>query len=117
MSRTTLALIFKFVMTVVFAAGAFILIDGNGWTWPIVVGVAGTILNYVLGDLVVLPRFGNIAASIGDGVLAALTAYVVDLIVPAFTTSATSLAVFAVLIAVGEYFFHQYLKASDRVAP
>lgn len=117
MSRTTTALILKLVMTVVFAAVAFMLVDRNTWTWVGVVGVAGTIINYLLGDLFVLPRWGNLVASAGDGVLAALIAYVVDLIVPAFATSFAGLAVFAILVAVGEYFFHQYLKRSEKVAP
>ncbi|MFZ5596097.1 MAG: DUF2512 family protein [Bacillota bacterium] len=72
---------------------------------------------YLLGDLVVLPKYCNLAASAGDGVLAAVTAYVVDLIVLAFTTSAVSLVLFGVLVAIGEYFFHQYLKASEKVEP
>lgn len=117
MSRTATALILKLIMTVAFAAGAFILVDGNTWLWPVIVGIAGTVINYLLGDLFVLPKYGNIVASVGDGVLAALVAYIVDLIVPVFATSALSLVIFGFLVAIGEYFFHQYLKASEKVEP
>ncbi|MFZ5631926.1 MAG: DUF2512 family protein [Bacillota bacterium] len=117
MSKTTTALIVKFVMTFVFAAAAFMFIDRNPWTWVLVVGILGTILNYLFGDLFVLPKWGNIGASIVDGILAGVTAYVVNLIVPAFKTSYAGLIAFAALVAVGEYYFHRYLKRSEKVAP
>ncbi|HBV96000.1 MAG: hypothetical protein JL50_05130 [Peptococcaceae bacterium BICA1-7] len=117
MSKTSVALIVKFVMTFVAAAIAFMILERNALGWVALVALAGTILNYLLGDLVILPRFGNIVASLGDGVLAAVTAYVVDLIVPGFTTTWAALAAFAVLVAVAEYFFHAYLRRSEKVAP
>lgn len=117
MSKTTSALIYKFIMTFLIATLAFVLIDRNAWIWAFVIGLAGTVLNYLLGDLLVLPKFGNIVASIGDGVLAALTAYLVDVLTPAFRTTSSSLLIFAVLIAFGEYFFHQFLLRSEEVEP
>ena len=79
--------------------------------------MAGTALNYLFGDLFVLPKWGNLGASIVDGILAIGLAYIVDLAVPAFTTSAAGLLIFGALVAVGEYLFHQYLKRSEKVAP
>ncbi|WP_066639463.1 DUF2512 family protein [Desulfolucanica intricata] len=117
MSKTVTALIMKFVMTLIVAAIAFTFIDGNAWGWIFALAIIGTILNYVIGDLMVLPKYGNIVASIGDGVIAALTAYIFDLLILDFRTSFTSLIVFGVLVAVGEYFFHQYLRRSEKVEP
>lgn len=117
MSKTSVALIIKFAMTFIAAAIAFMVLEQNTWAWVALVALAGTILNYLAGDLLILPRFGNIVASLADGVLAAVTAYVVDLIVPAFTTTWGTLAAFAVLVAVAEYFFHAYLRRSEKVAP
>lgn len=117
MSKTTTALLIKFVMTFILAVIAFSSIADNRMQWPLLVAIFGTALNYLLGDLYILPKYGNIVASAGDGILAALTAYVIDLVVPAFRTTLTSLIVFAVLIAVGEYIFHRYLLRSDKVAP
>lgn len=117
MSKTTTALLVKFVMTFIAAVVAFSFVDGNAWGWVAVVALTGTVLNYLLGDLVVLPKYGNVAASVGDGLLAALTAYVFDLLIPAFDTSFASLALFAILVAVAEYFFHDYLRRSEKVAP
>jgi len=119
MSKTATALIVKFIMTFVFALIALsFVIDNNAWGWVFWVALAGTALNYLVGDLLVLPKFGNIVASVGDGVMAALIAYIIDYLVPtAFQTSFTALALFGVLVALEEYFFHQYLLRSDKVEP
>jgi len=49
--------------------------------------------------------------------MGALVAYIFSWLIPAFMVSLTSLLLFAVLIAIGEYFFHQYLLKSEKVAP
>jgi len=114
---TITALLIKFLMTLVFGWLTFGLMDGNLLSWVLFVGVIGTVLNYLAGDLVVLPKFGNIVASVGDGVMGALVAYIISLLIPAFVVSLTSLVIFAILIAAGEFFFHQFLIKSDKVAP
>ncbi|ACL70315.1 DUF2512 family protein [Halothermothrix orenii] len=115
MSTTLKALISKFVITGIAALIAFY--ATSDFTWIIVVSLLGTTLNYLVGDLLVLPNFGNVLASIGDGSMAAITAYIVDLIAPAFDVTTSSLVLFGLLVAVGEYFFHIYLKRSKKVAP
>lgn len=117
MSQTAIALIVKFVMTFVFALIAFTVLINNPWTWVLALAVIATAVNYVLGDLFVLPKFGNAVASVGDGVMGALVAYIVSLVTPLFVVNLTSLLLFAVLVAVGEYFFHQYLSRNEKVAP
>ncbi len=101
-------------MTLIFAAIAFITLINNAWSWVLLVALAGTAINYWVGDLMVLPKYGNIVASLGDGVMAALVAFIVDLLVVPFRTGLSSLVLFAVLIAVGEYFFHQYLRRPEK---
>ncbi|MHB8156440.1 MAG: DUF2512 family protein, partial [Desulfocucumaceae bacterium] len=96
---------------------AFAVLERNSWGWIATLAIAATALNYLLGDLMVLPRYGNIMASVGDGILGALTAYVIDLIASGFRTTFATLALFAILIAIGEYFFHKYLRRTDEVAP
>ncbi|MGR6835956.1 DUF2512 family protein [Syntrophomonas erecta] len=117
MGQTSRALLVKLVMTFIAGLLTLSLIDGNRW-WPVlVIAIIGTAVNYFVGDLVVLPALGNITASIGDGIMAALVAYVVALAWPEVVVSFTSLLVFAIIIMVGEYFFHQYLEKSEEVAP
>ena len=79
--------------------------------------VIATALNYLIGDLLILPGAGNVIASIADGGLGALVAYVVSLISPVFMINANSLIIFIVLVAIGEYLFHKYLKRHEEVAP
>lgn len=116
-NNTAIALIVKLVITFVAALIAFTLLMDNPWSWILGVAVVATALNYLVGDLFVLPKYGNIIASIGDGIMAALVAYIASLISPLFQVTLLALLLFAVLIAVGEYFFHQYLQRSEKVEP
>lgn len=114
MNKTATALVIKFAMTFIFTAVAFMSLNNNAWIWVLIVALAATALNYWVGDLMVLPRYGNIVASLGDGIMAVLVAYIVDLLVVPFRTGLTALIAFGVLIAVGEYFFHQYLRRTEK---
>lgn len=117
MNRTTIALLIKLAITFVAAWLAFGFIDENSMSYIILVTITGTILNYLAGDLFILPNFGNIVASIGDGVMGAIIAYIISLMVPEFIVNSTSLIVFAGLVAITEYFFHVYLLKDKKVAP
>ena len=117
MSKTTNALLFKFLMTLVFAVIAFSLIGGNAFKWVLLVAILGTVVDYLVGDLFILPQVGNLIASAINGVLAALIAFLASMAIPAFITRTFPLVVFGVLIAVGEYFFHQYLLKTEEVEP
>lgn len=117
MSRTTTALLVKLLLT--FIAGWITLgaMDGNSFGWILTFAILGTILNYILGDLYVLPSYGNISASIADGIMAAALAYVLDLFSDNFDTRFGTLLVLGVIVAAAEYFFHRYLIKSDKVEP
>lgn len=114
LSRTTVALIVKFLATLAASAIAF---SSWGASWVVVVALMGTVLNYLLGDLVILRRFGNFTATIGDGLLAMATAYILGLLSRTFDPRFSSLLVFGVVVAVAEYFFHNYLLRDRKVAP
>lgn len=114
---TSLDLIAKFTTTFILAAGSFMILNGSDWTWPFIIGTVATVINFEWGDYKLLPRYGTMAASVGEGLMAALTAYVADLLVPAFATSLISLVAFALLVMLSEYLFHDYLEASKELAP
>lgn len=123
------ALIIKFAFTFAAAWLAFGYVGGNPIVWVLIVALAVTILNYFIGDLIVLPKFGNIIAAVGDGLLGAITAFVISLltgttqpnninnnqILNLFRTNLLTLIFFAVIIAIAEYFFHKYLTQSSKV--
>lgn len=117
LSKTTFAVLFKFLMTFVVASISFIFLAGNTFGSIAVLSVFVTVINYLAGDLFVLPKFGNAATSIGNGIMGALVAYIFALAIVQFNTTLNTLVIFAILIAVGEYFFHYYLLKSDKVAP
>ena len=109
--KTTLALIIKFVVTLIAAWISFSLFGNVLLTVILVIAGAGTILNYLIGDLLILPRFGNIIASVMDGVLTAITAYIVLILNNAYAM--TSIFIFSIIVVAFEFFFHMYLfKAS-----
>jgi len=110
---TSLAI--KFVMTFIVAAITFYFMARNPWSWILALAIVATAVNYLIGDLVVLPNYGNIVASIGNGIMAGLVAYIMDLLIPTFDTTISTLLTFGVLIAIGEYFFHQYLVRNEEV--
>lgn len=117
MSNTGTALLIKLVLTFVAAAIAFWFFEANAWTWILLVSAIATAANYLVGDLAILPAAGNTVASIMDGVMAAVVAWLVSFFVPEFTISVASLAIFGIVVAVAEYFFHSYLKQADKVSP
>ncbi|MEJ6951992.1 DUF2512 family protein [Natronospora cellulosivora (SeqCode)] len=115
--RTSMALVVKFIITFVAALIAFYFLMTNDLIWIFLVALLATIANYLIGDLIILPSMGNIVASIADGFMAGLVAYIFDFFLPVFTTTWATLLWFAIIIAVGEYFFHIYLKEDEKVAP
>lgn len=117
MSKTTNALLFKFLMTLVVTGVAFGFIGENAFKWILLVAVLGTVIDYLIGDLLILPKVGSLIGAIINGVLGALIALAVAIIIPEFTTTTLSVLTFAVLIGVGEYFFHRYLLEADKVEP
>ena len=121
MSKTTTALLIKLAMTFIAAWLAFSVFDGAGIRanplgWILLVSLIGTAANYLVGDLMVLPAYGNITAALGDGITAALVAYIINLFTPRFSVDLSSLVFFAVLVAVAEYFFHRYLLKAEEVS-
>lgn len=117
MSKTTWALVVKFLLTLASAFIAFQMFDNNSFGWILGVSLIGTILNYLIGDLYILDNFGNLAASIADGGLAAMTAYLMSVMSEGNNIGISSLLVFGLLVAVAEYFFHRYLLSTKKVEP
>lgn len=106
-------LLIKFVMTFIIAMLAFSFLDLNPAGWVLFVAVAVTIVSYLVGDQYLLSNYNNIVASVGNGVLGIIVAYIVGLMTAAFNPTAGALFTFAILLAVGEYFFHTLVLRSE----
>lgn len=113
--KTVFAVIIKFIVTLGAAWISFMMFSTAAFWTVLIIAVAGTVLNYLIGDLLVLPRFGNVAASILDGILGGAIAWMVLLYYPAAYGNITSVYIFAVIIAVAEFFFHMYLIGTHVV--
>lgn len=88
-------------------------IFGKGtWTQTMVTGVFLALFSYILGDLWILPKFGNLMAVLVDFGLAALVVWVMIKVLPQFTLTAMGVWVIALVLALGEWIFHIYLKAT-----
>jgi hypothetical protein len=107
------ALLIKFVLNFIAAWFVFGFIGNNPLLWILVTSLLVTLINFIIGDLVVLPKKGNLVASLGDGILAGLTAFVLDMLLPNFCTNLITLPFYMLLIMIVEYFFHIYLLSTN----
>lgn len=113
--KTTIALIIKFIVTMAAAWISFMIFGQVAFWTVVVIALAGTVLNYLIGDLLILPRFGNVVASILDGILGGVTAWIILAFFPVTYTYMTSVYMFALIVAVAEFFFHMYLLSSRTI--
>ncbi|WP_279237702.1 DUF2512 family protein [Heliorestis acidaminivorans] len=111
------ALLFKFLLTLVASVVTLGLFVDNPWGIVILFAIWATSINYLIGDMVILPRNGNFVASVSDGVLAAFSALVLSFLIPFFQAPLFALLALGLLIAVGEALFHLYLKEKKHILP
>jgi hypothetical protein len=79
----------------------------------ILIAVVLTVAAYLLGDLMVLPRYGNTTATVLDVVLAAVVIGLSDWMINGFVTlTPAGWVLFLGVLAIGEWLFHKYLKTS-----
>jgi hypothetical protein len=79
----------------------------------ILIAVVLTVVAYLLGDLMVLPRYGNTTATVLDVVLAAVVIGLSDWMINGFVTlTPAGWVLFLGVLAIGEWLFHKYLKTS-----
>ncbi len=68
-----------------------------------------TVVAYVLGDLLILPAYGNLAASISDGIIALLIAWLTPFVAPNIPVTFGNAFAVGILVGIGEWFFHKYM--------
>lgn len=113
--KTLIAIIIKFVGVWAAAWIAF-MVFGTARFWTVfVIACVVTAANYLIGDLLVLPKWGNIWASIIDGILAGAAAWAVLYYTPLAFNFYNGIWIFALIIVVAEFFFHMYLFSAHVV--
>lgn len=113
--RHLTAMVIKFLMVGLVLLIALPLLAVVTATQAILLAVALTVIAYVIADLGVLPNFGHWTAVVVDAILAFLTIWAAQFVVRAMTISFTAAAVTAVIIGVGEYFFHSWLQRANVI--
>lgn len=113
MNRTFITLLIKLVITFIITWFAFGLLISNNFMTIVALSIIVTVLNYLVGDLIILKNFDNTIASVADVLMSALMAFVFSLINPDFRINLFTIIVFAVIIGIFEYFYHNYLKVTD----
>lgn len=68
-----------------------------------------TLLAFLAADLVVLPRYGNLAAIAVDVILSVAVAWEVTFALESTLIPVPALAVSAIVIGAGEWYYHRYL--------
>jgi len=104
------SLVIKFVMTTAMLAVVFGFLYGVSFGDILTISFILTIVSYLIGDMLILPRFGNTAATITDFGIAYVGAWMIGAQIidePIRMGIASFLS--AGLIAIGEAFFHQYV--------
>lgn len=106
------ALLIKFVMVAVVLEIVLNLMTYLTFTDILLISLAVTILSYIIGDLLILPASNNTVATVTDFGLALVTIYMFNFILNVRLISFWNALVAAVVIGVGEWFFHKYLANS-----
>jgi hypothetical protein len=113
--KTTMALIIKFAVTLAAAWICFTFFSYIAFYTVPIIAVVATVVNYLLGDQIIFRYFGNVTASICDGILSIVIAYLILRFSPVTYFTMTSIYIFGIVIAIAEAFFHVYLVKSHLI--
>jgi hypothetical protein len=112
------ALIIKFLMITIMLFLVLGLFYGVDFGDIITISIVLTVGAYIIGDLFILPRFRNVIATLADFGLAFIGVWVLgDILIEENIPLTTAALLSAVLIGVGEWFFHKYVIQIIRESP
>lgn len=103
------ALLVKFLMVAVVLEIILSLFTNLTFGNILYISAAVTILAYIVGDLLILPASNNTIATIADIFLALATIYAFNFWGNNRYISFTSSLISAIVIGLGEWFFHKYM--------
>jgi len=104
------AIAIKLLMIGVIMLAVLTLFGGVDAVTSVYIAIVTTIAAYIIGDLLTLPTFGNLTASIADGIIAFLVAWLTPFVVPGLFISLGLAIAAGALVGVGEWFFHKYFR-------
>lgn len=108
--RYILAFLFKLVMTTVILGVTLGMIFNISFSNLVITSLVLTIVAFA-GDMLILPRIGNIAAAVGDFALAYILIWGIGSFLYDSLLSVDAAALIsAFLITISELFYHRYLR-------
>lgn len=113
MKRIYLSLILRIILIFVSAWLAYGLINDNPLLWIFITSLAVALASFLVGDMLVFPRYGNVSAALAEAVLAGIIAWIVDMLTERFYIGWLSTLVFVVLVFIIGMILHCYLERND----
>lgn len=106
--KWVLAFLVLMLIAFIFVGGDNV-ISGYNLTNLLILSFGVAVISYLLGDLLILPRAGNIITSAADFVIALATLWLMDYVMLTYFTL-SSILYASLVIAIGEFLFHIYLE-------
>lgn len=78
-------------------------------TEAILIAIVATLASYLTADLVILPRYGNIAALVADAVITVVVALEFAIVLYNGTLNPLGMLLLAGAVVAGEWYYHGYL--------
>jgi len=103
------ALIIKLLMIGVITMLVLSLFRGIRPSDSIAIAIVITLVAYVLGDLLILPGYGNLAASVSDGIIAFLITWLTPFVATNIPVTFGNALAVGVLVGLGEWFYNKYV--------
>ena len=75
-----------------------------------VIALVTAVVLYLVGDLVVLPRWGPTTTAIADVFIAMVSIVMVSAVLATSTVTTSGALIIGVLVGITEWFFHMFLK-------
>ncbi|KKB34061.1 YndM family protein [Bacillus thermotolerans] len=109
------ALLIKFVMVTAAVWLVLGLFYGADFGEILTISILLTIAAYLIGDLFILPRYGNLSATVADFGLAYIGIWLIgSMIINENISLGWASFWTAAVIAIAEYFFHSYLASQGH---
>lgn len=114
MKRIYLGLILKIILIFVSAWIAYGLIEENSLLWIFISSLAVSLITFLVGDMLVVTRYGNVSGAVADVVIGGILVWLIDMLTDYFYITWVSTLVFLVLLFIIELILHRYLETETR---
>lgn len=82
-----------------------------------IIALVTAVVAYLVGDLIVLPRWGSTITAIADVFIVMATILIVATFLATTTVTATGALIIGVLVGIIEWFYHMFLKQTPPNKP